>query len=141
MPYPVELLTTVEDCDLVLAEAAEELGEIQYRQTQLNRFTTIGTGRATELTNELSGATSEYNNLAAILPGMAEGPTKKKNMREFKRLEYQIYLLNDKKTSGDSGPLALIKRRYELNCLTLATTENATLTTEVQARKTALQTP
>lgn len=141
MTYPVELLDTAEDCDAVLEAAAEERAEIEYRRTQLQRINTVGTGRATELNTELSGATAEYNNLATMLPGMAEGPTKKKNMREFKRLEYRIYLLNDKKTTGDSGVLAVFKRKYELNCLALELTENTTLATEVQARKTALQTP
>ncbi|UOQ74284.1 hypothetical protein [Hymenobacter cellulosilyticus] len=138
MAYPTELLTTVADCDLVLAEAAEERAELQFRQTQLQHLQLVGNGRATEKSAELTGATAEYNALTTLLAGMADGPTKKKNQREHKRLEYRIYVLSQQQATGNSGVLAQFKRRYELNCLTQQLTENVTLTTEVEARRAQL---
>ncbi|MCB2408614.1 hypothetical protein [Hymenobacter lucidus] len=139
MAYPVELLTTVADCDLVLAAAAEERAEIDYRQTQLQHLHTVGVGRSTELNAALTGATTEYNVLGALLPTMAEGNTKKKNEREYKRLEYRIYVLGEQQASGENGVIAQFKRKYEINCITRQFEENDTLKAEVEARRTVLQ--
>ncbi|TGE25730.1 hypothetical protein E5K00_11220 [Hymenobacter aquaticus] len=138
MAYPTELLTTVADCDLVLAEAAEERAELLFRQTQLQHLQLVGTGRATEKSAELTGALAEYNSLTTLLANMADGTTKKRNQREHKRLEYRIYVLSQEQTTGTSGIVAQFKRRYELNCLAQQLLENATLTTEVEARRAAL---
>lgn len=138
MPYPVNILTTVADCDLVLADAAEERVEIEYRQAQLQHLQTVGTGRSTELTAELAGATLEFNTLTTVLATMPDGPTKRKNLREHKRLEYRIFVLGEQQASGDSGVVVRFKRQYELNCLAQQLTENTTLKTEVEARRAAL---
>ncbi len=138
MSYPVHLLTTVAECDQVLSEAADERAELEFRQTQLQRLHNMGTGKAAEVQNELIGATSEYNTLAALLPGMAAGNAKKRNEREFKRLEYRIYVLTQQQNSGQGGILTRFKRQYELNCLAQSLIENNTLKTEVEARRAAL---
>ena len=138
MAYPVHLLTSQADCDLVLAEAAEERADLEYRQTQLQHLQNVGSGRATEKGAALAGATAEYNALATLLAGMAEGPTKQKNEREYKRLEYRIYVLNQQQSNGTSGVVAQFQRQYELNCLIDQLAENTTLKTEVEARRAAL---
>lgn len=138
MAYPVELLTSVADCDLVLADAAEERAEIDYRQKQLQHLHTVGTGRSTELTAALTGATTEYNVLGSLLPTMTDGPTKKKNEREYKRLEYRIYVLGEQQTSGENGVVTQFKRKYEINCITRQFEENDTLKAEVEERRRVL---
>ncbi|MCC2548035.1 hypothetical protein LJY25_16420 [Hymenobacter sp. BT175] len=134
----MNLLTTVAECDQVLSEAADERAELEFRQVQLQRLHSMGTGKAAELQVELTGATSEYNTLAALLPGMAEGNAKKRNEREYKRLEYRIYVLTQQQSSGQGGILTRFKRQYELNCLAQSLIENNTLKTEVEARRAAL---
>ncbi|MBG8552476.1 MULTISPECIES: hypothetical protein [Hymenobacter] len=138
MAYPVNSLTSKADCDLVLEEAAEERADLEYRQTQLQRLHTMGSDRATEKSAELTGATAEYNTLTTLLASMTEGPTKKKNEREHKRLEYRIYVLNQQQATGATGVVAQFKRLYELNCITRELAENAALKSEVEARKAAL---
>ncbi|MFD2785268.1 hypothetical protein [Hymenobacter rubripertinctus] len=134
----MNLLTNQVDCDLVLADAAEERADLEYRQTQLRHLQSVGSGRASEKGAELVAATAEYNALERLLVDMPEGPTRQKNERAYKRLEYRIYVLNQQQQTGLSGVVTQFQRHYELNCLGAQLGENATLTTEVQARRAAL---
>lgn len=69
---------------------------------------------------------------------MSEGPKKVKAVVEQKRLTYRVALLGDQQLAGTLGVVARFKRRYELNCLALALTENAALVAEVTARRATL---
>jgi hypothetical protein len=141
MSYPVNLLLTIADCDLVLADAAVERIEIEYRHSQLQRLHTLGNGNASKLSAELSSKTREYNNLTIALAAMPEGPDKSKELIEYKRLDYLISKMNDQQATGVNGAVMQFKRTFEVNCLAEALTENATLATEVGNRRTAWLTP
>ena len=77
MDYSVAQLTTVADCDAILAMAAKEKGDLEYRQTGIRRQQTSYADNSVEITTELAAVEAEIEAYTDIISGLPDGQSKK----------------------------------------------------------------
>lgn len=136
MNYSVELLTTVVECNLILAEAEKEKSLLSYHQQGMvfkkDAYQTTGV----EIDAELATLSAEMTILQNIIAGLPEGVLKNEHIVKFKKAEYTQFLLTqrDKKY----GMLVLLDHQLELekNIQTVAVLTNYIAV--ITARKAAI---
>ncbi len=112
MNYDVSSLTTVADCDSLLAMAAKEKETLQYRRTILDHSQTIVTTSGTGLEGVLQSVATELAPMAATIAAMPDGKDKRDAVTRQKRLELKQAILTNKKYQY--GALAQMENLLDL---------------------------
>jgi hypothetical protein len=136
MPYSVELLDTVAECDAVLSKFELEKEDLEFRKTQVARLKKSYKINSTEIAAELIAVNAEITSLTAMVATLPEGERKEKAITELERAKLNKRVLTTRQQGF--GSVALLERELELN---MAESQLANVTaaiTEVAARKAAL---
>ncbi len=130
--YSVENATSEEECDLLLAEAAEDVRILNDEKTILG----VAQGKAEKVSTvvqaEISATKLELTGIEGLIPTL---PTVKKRIYERKkvRLENKLDTLGFRKE--DQGSIRLIKKQFELGKIEAQLEEIARFVAAVEARK------
>ena len=136
MPYTVTYLTTVADCDLMLAKADQQKSDLNYRKLTLERQKTRFAETAVEVEAELQASNSEATALDAIIASLPDGDTKDETVVRKRKLELKLFLLQQKK--DDFGGSALVEKEFDLGRVNKELEEADAFIAAVTARKAAL---
>src|SRR4051812_44538441 len=116
MAYGLETITEIADCDYLTAEAIKVKKTLEYKKTGLERQQENFTENTVEVSSDLVTKQAELDAVNSVIPTLPEGQTKDENVKRQKKLEYEIFLLNDRK--GNYGNVALVDKSYDLEITT-----------------------
>lgn len=136
MLYNVEMLTTVAECESVLAVAEKEKKDLLFRKTSLERQKEAYSLNGQENDDELLATETELNALKGVVSTLPEGKTKADNEKRIRRLDLKKFLLTQK--DKDYGSVALLVREFDLGLLNKELEEVEAFITIINARKAAL---
>ena len=136
MPYSVELLDTVAECDAVLSKFELEKEDLEFRKTQVARLKKSYKINSTEIAAELIAVNAEITSLTAMVATLPEGERKEKAITELERAKLNKRVLTTRQQGF--GSVALLERELELNMAESPLANVTAAITEVAARKAAL---
>jgi len=135
MVYAVENATTVAECDLLLAEAAEDVDILNSEKTILN----VAQGKAEKVSAgvqaEIAATQLELAGIIGLIPSLPAG---KKRVYERKRtrLENKLETLGFRKE--DQGSTKLLKKQVELGKIEAQLEEIGRFVVAIESRKAAI---
>lgn len=135
--YSLSKITTVADCDVLLAWAEKEKGDLMFKQISMGRQTVSYSSTSTEIDAVLQGVIAEIAGVVTVISGLPEGPTKEDLEKKKTRLEYKKFLLENRK--GSYGVVALLEKELDLERLNKELDEVETFITNVTVYKATLQ--
>ncbi|HMR81629.1 MAG TPA: hypothetical protein PKE30_00755 [Niabella sp.] len=134
--YSVSQLTSVSDCDAVLSIAGKELQDLEWRKLSYQRQKNQYALQAVSIISELAAKRAELEVLNSIIEGLPEGSLKTENQNKKIRVEYSIFLLENRRTNY--GDVALLDKELDLQRIERELEETAAFIAEVEARKAAI---
>lgn len=134
--YSVSQLTSVSDCDAVLSIANKELQDLEWRKLSYQRQKNQYALQAVSIISELAAKRAELEVLSSIIEGLPEGSLKTENQNKKIRVEYSIFLLENRRTNY--GDVALLDKELDLQRIERELEETAAFIAEVEARKAAI---
>ncbi|ELM3643549.1 hypothetical protein SL053_002188 [Flavobacterium psychrophilum] len=136
MSYSVNKITTIADCDLLLAWAAKEKADLNFKKLSEERLTNNYSTASIEIDAELQSVITEIAATETIIATLPAGNSKEDAVKKKVRLEYKKFLLQNKKESY--GVVALLEKELDLTKVTLELTEIDNFTNAIITRKAAL---
>ncbi|WP_310379050.1 hypothetical protein [Flavobacterium sp.] len=136
MSYSTSKITTVADCDLLLAWAAKEKADLNFKKLSEERLTNNYSTASIEIDAELQAVLTEITATETIIAALPAGNSKEDAVKKKIRLEYKKFLLENRKESY--GIVALLEKELDLTKVTLELTEIDTFTAAITTRKAAL---
>ena len=136
MSYSTSKITTVADCDLLLAWAAKEKADLNFKKLSEERLTNNYSTASIEIDAELQAVLTEITATETIIAALPAGNSKEEAVKKKIRLEYKKFLLENRKESY--GIVALLEKELDLTKVTLELTEIDTFTDAITTRKAAL---
>ncbi|TRX21942.1 hypothetical protein FNW25_15245 [Flavobacterium franklandianum] len=136
MSYSTSKITTVADCDLLLAWAAKEKADLNFKKLSEERLTTNYSTASIEIDAELQSVLTEITATDTIIAALPAGNSKDDAAKKKVRLEYKKFLLENRKESY--GVVALLEKELDLTKVTLELAEIDTFTDAITTRKAAL---
>lgn len=136
MPYSVATLQTVADCDVLLAMAAKDKTDLQFRQLQLQRQQSSYAENALQTEDELQAVDTELNAINTIVNTLPDGSTKDENIIKQKKLELKKFLLTERK--NNYGSIALLDKELDVAQIALQIGEIDAYTAAITAHKATL---
>ncbi|RYG50016.1 MAG: hypothetical protein EOO01_11645 [Chitinophagaceae bacterium] len=133
MSYTVSSLTTKADCTALLNIANRERETMMYRKTGLQRQNQTATLTSMEIDASLAAVIAEIAALDSILATLPPGPTFEENEVKKTKAEYKKFLLDQRR--GSYGPIALVEREYDINCIDSTVVETDLFIAAVTARR------
>lgn len=137
MAYPVQLLTSIADCDAVLADAQAELRTFQVRSSVLDLRDDNTTASATETAAELTDLDATIALLTPLIPTMAAGSklrlTNERALRTASRRREDLTLAQPTRSGVAALLQALDARQIQVQvteieqCIAEVTAHRATL--------------
>ena len=134
--YPVSQLTTVSDCDAVLNIAASEQKNLEWKKLSVERQKEQYARNAISIAADLMAKQAEKQALDTVVANLPEGATKTENLTKRTKVEYSIFLLENRKTNY--GDVALLEKEYDLQRVKRELEETVTFIEEVAARRAAI---
>lgn len=134
--YSVNQLTSVSDCDAVLSIANKELQDLEWKKLSYQRQKNQYALQAVSIISELAAKRAELEVLNSIIEGLPEGTLKTENQNKKIRVEYSIFLLENRRTNY--GDVALLDKELDLQRIERELEETAAFIAEVEARKAAI---
>ena len=131
--YSVNQLTTVADCDAVLSIATKEQKDLEWKKLSFERQKEMYSENAVEVSTELAAKQAELAALDAVIATLPDGELKEENLKKRRRVDYNIFLLNDRK--ANYGAVALLEKEFDLQRVLRELEEANAFIAEVQARK------
>jgi hypothetical protein len=110
--YSLNKITTVTDCDVLLAWAEREKSDLAYKKLSVERVTINHSSTSVEIEAILQGVIAEIAAVETVIGILPEGPTKEGEEKRKKRLEYRQFLLENRKETY--GSVALVERELDL---------------------------
>lgn len=132
----MDQLTTAADCDAVLSIAAKEQKDLEWKKLSIQRQKEAYAENSVEIAAELAAKEAELAALDTVINTLPDGELKEDNIKKRRRVDYSIFLLNDRK--ANYGAVALVEKEYDEQRVLRELEETAALVTEVEARKAAL---
>jgi hypothetical protein len=134
MPFPVNLLTTVEECDVVLGDAQTDLRDLNVRVTVLSAQGDRTSESAAEITAELGAQNVIITALTPVVGTLPESSKARTDIEGDLRRATQRRdnLLASQKARG---AVAALNRARELRQVQVQITEVTTFIAEVTARR------
>lgn len=137
MQYSVNSLTTVADCDTLLADAEGELKALRHRADNLDYARDSTSEASAETQAAIASLDAEIEALTTVIPTLAEGTKARKNSEiDLRTATFRRAKLNDRQEAR--GPVALLLRERNLAETQVQIAEVEALITAVTARKAAL---
>ena len=136
MSYSVNKITTVADCDLLLAWAAKEKADLEFKKLSEERMTNNYSTASIEIDAELQSVTAEIDATSTIIATLPDGDSKTEAGKKKVKLEYKKFLLENRKESY--GVVALLEKELELTNVMQSLSEIDAFTTAINARKALL---
>ena len=136
MSYSVNKITTVADCDLLLAWAVKEKADLNYKKLSEERLTNNYSETSIEIDAELQSVISEIAATETIIATLPDGNSKEDAIKKKVRLEYKKFLLENRKDSY--GVVALLEKELDLTNVTQSLAEIDAFTAAITARKAEL---
>jgi hypothetical protein len=136
MAYSVNKITSVADCDLLLAWAAKEKADLEFKRLSEERMTNNYSTTSIEIDAELQSVTAEIDATTTIIATLPEGESKVDAVKKKVKLEYKKFLLENRKESY--GVVALLEKELDLTNVTQSLNEIDAFTAEINARKALL---
>ena len=134
--YSLNKITTVADCNVLLAWAEKEKSDLTFKQISVERITVNYGSTSTEIDVILQSVISEINVTATVLLTLPDGPTKDELEKKKTRLEYKKFLLENRKESY--GSVALLEKELDLERINKELDEVDGFITTVTAHKATL---
>ncbi|HEX8326553.1 MAG TPA: hypothetical protein VF629_03350 [Hymenobacter sp.] len=137
MAYPVELLTSVAECDTVLTQTQFELRDLNVRETVLDAQGERTSESAADITADLSAQDAIIAALTPVVGTLPAGSKARLNTEGDLRRATQR---RDNLTASQQlrGPVAALNRALDLRQVQVQIAEINTFVAEVTARKAAL---
>lgn len=135
--YSLNKITSVADCDVLLAWAEKEKSDLTFKQLSVERVTVNYSSTSIEIDAILQGVIAEIDATATVITALPEGPTKEDLEKKKTRLEYKRFLLENRKESY--GSVALLEKELDLERINKELDEVDIFITDVTARKVTLQ--
>ncbi len=136
MAYSISKITTVADCDLLLAWAAKEKADLNFKKLSEERLTNNYSTTSIEIDAELQSVLTEIAATETIIAALPAGNSKDDAVKKKVRLEYKKFLLENRKESY--GVVALLEKELDLTKVTLELTEIDAFADAITSRKAAL---
>lgn len=136
MTYSVQNLTQVADCDILLALAAKERADLDFKRLSEERMTVKFTQTSQEINAELQGVMVEIAATESIIAMLPEGPSKEEAIDKKTRLEYRKFVLENRK--DNYGTVALLEKEMDLQRTVREIDEVDGFIAAVDERKTAI---
>ncbi len=136
MSYSTNKITTVADCDLLLAWAAKEKADLNFKKLSEERLTNNYSTASIEIDAELQSVLTEITATETIIAALPAGNSKDDAVKKKVRLEYKKFLLENRKESY--GVVALLEKELDLTKVTLELTEIDAFTDAITSRKAEL---
>jgi hypothetical protein len=133
MSYSISKITTVADCDLLLAWAAKEKADLNFKKLSEERLTDNYSTTSVEIDTELQSVLTEITATETIIATLPAGNSKEEAVKKKVRLEYKKFLLENRKESY--GIVALLEKELELTKVTLELAEIDAFTAAISTRK------
>ncbi|TGE25276.1 hypothetical protein E5K00_08825 [Hymenobacter aquaticus] len=111
MDYPVALLTTRPECQLVLADTQADIDRASFRILAATRSASLQTDEATADANEISSLTDQIGPLEARVATMPAGEARTKEEVKLRALKRDREKLQDEQLSGQGGRGAFRRAR------------------------------
>ena len=112
MNYSVQNLTLIADCNQLLAMAAREKADLDFKRLSDERMATRFAENSQQIDAELQGVIAEIAATETIISMLPEGPSKEDAIDRRTRLEYRKFTLENRKESY--GTVALLEKEMDL---------------------------
>ncbi|NNT71684.1 hypothetical protein HKT18_05580 [Flavobacterium sp. IMCC34852] len=136
MNYSISNLTLVADCNSLLAWAAREKADLNYKKITIERVAQKYAETSVGLDAEIQGVIAEIAANDTIISVLPEGPTKEEALDKKVRLEYKKFVLENRKENY--GTVALLQKESELGRIDQQILEVDAFVAAVEARVLAL---
>ncbi|GAA3935769.1 hypothetical protein [Hymenobacter algoricola] len=137
MEYSLNLLTTVADCDTLLAKAASDQRVLQHRSDNYDYAREASGETATEIQASLASLDAEISSLNTIIPTLAAGTrARKRNEVELRDAIHARAGLLDRQAAR--GPVALLSRERDVAETDAQIAEITNFIAVITARRAAL---
>ena len=136
MSYSVNKITTIADCDLLLAWAAKEKADLNFKKLSEERLTTNYSTATIEIEAELQSVLTEITATETIIAALPAGNSREDAVKKKVRLEYKKFLLENRKERY--GVVALLEKELDLTTVTLNLAEIDVFITAINTRKASL---
>lgn len=110
--YSLTRITTVADCDVLLAWAEREKSDLAFKKYSVERVTTNYNSTSVEIEAILQGVIAEIAAVETVINILPAGSSREDAIKKKKRLEYKRFLLETRKESY--GSVALLERELDL---------------------------
>ncbi|MCG2611379.1 hypothetical protein LZZ90_07650 [Flavobacterium sp. SM15] len=135
--YSLNRITTVTDCDVLLAWAnKEKTGLTRKKMNEEYAVATYGT-TSVEIDAILQGVLIEIAANDQVLAVVSEGTTREEAIKKKKRLEYRQFVLETRRENY--GSVALLEKELELERISKELIEVDTFITSLTAHRGTLQ--
>ncbi|RYG33044.1 MAG: hypothetical protein EOO01_33610 [Chitinophagaceae bacterium] len=132
MPYSLNNVSTVADCNVLLSMAAKEMADLEFKRISTERLTTRFAETSISVAAELQGVTAEISATDTIISILPEGPAKEDAVDKKTRLEYRKFLLESR--AANYGVTALLEKEMDLSRVRQEIGEVELFVAEVEAR-------
>ena len=136
MNYSVTTLTTVADCDTVLALIDKETKDLSFRKLSLERQQENYANTTLEVSSEITVLNTELSAVNTVIATLPDGDTKDDNIKRQKKLEYNLFLLTNRK--ANYGAIALLEKEFSIARVIQELAEADAFVAAVTARKTSI---
>ncbi len=136
MSYSISKITSVADCDLLLAWAAKEKADLNFKKLSEERLTNNYSAASIEIDAELQAVIAEIASTETVIATLPAGNSKEEAIKKKVKLEYKKFLLENRKESY--GVVALLEKELDLSKVTLELNEIDSFTAAIATRKAEL---
>jgi len=136
MDYSVTTLTVAADCDTVLALIEKEKKDLSFKKLSLERQQEAYANNTLEVSAEIEMLNAELTAVNAVVASLPDGDTKADNVKRQKRLEYNLFLLTNRK--ANYGAIALLEKEFNIARVEKELEEADVFAAAVTARKASI---
>ena len=136
MPYSVNGITQIADCDVLLTWAQKEKSDLDFQKLSEDRLTARFASTSIEVQAILQSVIAELAALETVIAALPNGPTKVNELKRKVKLEYKKFLLENRRESY--GAVALLKKELDLQRINKELIEVDVFIAAINARKAAL---
>ncbi|WP_396158904.1 hypothetical protein [Flavobacterium sp.] len=133
MNYSISSLMQVADCDSLVAWAAREKADLNYKKITIERVAQKYAETSVGLDAEIQGVIAEIAATEIIIAALPEGPSRETAMDKKVTLEYRKFVLENRKENY--GTVALLQKESELGRIDQELAEVDAFMAAVEARR------
>jgi hypothetical protein len=136
MEYSIAELTTVEQCDAMLAVVALDRSSKSVEKNNVDKKHSVAVKDGPTIETDIVAANDNITGLEGMIAGMPEGPAKEARKAELDKVVLDLNMLL--KTRANYGVLSKLKYEYNFNALEKSMQEIDVFIAAVNAKKALL---